>query len=406
MPSELRDRIVALADGNPLFTEELVRMFVDRGVLRFGDGRWELARPVEEVEVPSSIQAVLAARLDGLPAAEKRLAQNAAVVGRIFWDAVLAHLSRQGPSATTDLIRRLRVKELVVPREPSSLTGASEFGFRHVLIRDVAYDSLPKRDRATLHLDVAHWAEGALAERRDEFVELLAAHYLAALRYAEEFASPTDELRDLREATYRHARAAGARATSLYQLEIATVWHRVAIAQAERLGLAPRERAALAEDFNRGATGHAPAEEALAVIVEGIRLVRELPDRTPDDEQLIGRLRAASALYLFNLDRLDKARAVLREGIAALEAGPPSNARGLLLSRLGWTYWRGAVREALPLLRPPLRNERLRAALEATLDEVRLANEELRASRARVVETADAERRGSSATSTTARSSS
>ena len=66
LPAELRDRVVTLADGNPLFTEELVRMFVDRGVLRFGDGRWQLARPVEEVEIPGSIHAVLAARLDGL----------------------------------------------------------------------------------------------------------------------------------------------------------------------------------------------------------------------------------------------------------------------------------------------------------------------------------------------------
>ncbi|MDQ3880298.1 MAG: AAA family ATPase, partial [Chloroflexota bacterium] len=68
LPVELRDRIVALADGNPLFTEELIRMLMDRGVLRYVDGGWRLARPVDEVEVPGSIQAVLAARLDALPA--------------------------------------------------------------------------------------------------------------------------------------------------------------------------------------------------------------------------------------------------------------------------------------------------------------------------------------------------
>ncbi|HEY3524330.1 MAG TPA: hypothetical protein VGK63_11575 [Candidatus Limnocylindrales bacterium] len=121
--------------------------------------------PIDDLEVPGTVQAVLAARLDALPTPEKRLAQNASVVGRIFWDAVVAHLSRQGVPATGDLLRRLRVKELVVPREPSSLAGAAEFGFRHVLIRDVAYDSLPKRDRAALHLDVARWAETELADR-------------------------------------------------------------------------------------------------------------------------------------------------------------------------------------------------------------------------------------------------
>ncbi len=65
LPLELRERVATFADGNPLFTEELVRMFVDRGVVRFSDGRWELARPLDEIEVPTSIQAVLAARLDG-----------------------------------------------------------------------------------------------------------------------------------------------------------------------------------------------------------------------------------------------------------------------------------------------------------------------------------------------------
>ena len=93
-----------------------------------------------------------------------KLQQDAAVVGRIFWDALIAHLARQGTSATGELLRRLRVKELVVPRQPSALAGAAEFGFRHVLIRDVAYDSLSKRERAAKHLDVARWAETALAE--------------------------------------------------------------------------------------------------------------------------------------------------------------------------------------------------------------------------------------------------
>ena len=240
LPPELRDRVVTLADGNPLFTEELVRMFVDRGVVRFVDDSWQLARPVEEVEIPGSIQAVLAARLDGLPAAEKRAAQNASVVGRIFWDALIAHLARQGTSDTGELLRRLRVKELVVPRSPSALAGAAEFGFRHVLIRDVAYESLPKRDRAAKHLDVALWAEATMADRQDEMVELLAAHYLAALHYEEEFASADSErLRDLRHKTYAYARRAAARADGVANKESAARWYGVAVEQARTLDLPP-----------------------------------------------------------------------------------------------------------------------------------------------------------------------
>jgi class 3 adenylate cyclase/tetratricopeptide (TPR) repeat protein len=359
VPPAFRDRIVGLAEGNPLFTEELVRMFVDRGVLRFADGTWQLAAPIDEIEVPTSVQAVLAARLDGLPGPEKRLAQHASVVGRIFWDAVLAHVSRQGAPTTRELLRRLRVKELVVPREPSAFAGAAEFGFRHVLIRDVAYESLPKRDRAALHRQVAEWAEAAVSERRDELTELLAAHYLAALRYEEEFAAPGEDLRELREATYHHVRAAGVRATTLYQLDMAARWLSIAIDQARRLGVPARERAALAEEFFNGSTGSASYDESLAVVEEGLAALEALPDPTDEDEQLIGRLRAAAAHGLYTLARVEEARQVLRTGIEALEDRPPSHARALLLSRLGWTYWRaGPVPDALPLLERALAEAR------------------------------------------------
>ena len=201
-------------------------MFVDRGVVRFANGKWELARRLEDVEIPSSIQAVLAARLDTLPAPEKRATQDAAVVGRIFWDALIAHLTRSGPAVVRDTLRRLRIKELVVPREPSMLAGAAEFGFRHVLTRDVAYESLPKRERAAKHLDVARWAEEALADRTEEMVELLASHYLAALRYEEELGGgPTNRLAELRRPTYAYARRAGARLKARVSvLHMSSVW--------------------------------------------------------------------------------------------------------------------------------------------------------------------------------------
>ncbi|HEV8053740.1 MAG TPA: AAA family ATPase, partial [Candidatus Limnocylindrales bacterium] len=360
LPAALRDRVVTLADGNPLFTEELVRMFVDRGVLRFGDGRWELARPVEEVEIPGSIHGVLAARLDGLPAAEKRVAQDAAVVGRIFWDALIAHLSRQGTSSTGEVLRRLRVKELVVSRQPSSLAGAAEFGFRHVLIRDVAYDSLPKRDRAAKHLDVARWAEETLTDRREEMVELLAAHYLAALRYQEEFAEPDSErMRDLRHKTYTHARGAGIRADGLSNKENAARWFRAAVEQARILDLPARERVAVALEYAEAASGYEPHETVRSVLQEALALgQRRVGDTFPDDQQL-ARVRIHLAFFLYVADDVEAARALLRESIADLEPGPPTHGRAGLRARLGWTYWRaGPLEEAPPILREAIEEAR------------------------------------------------
>ncbi len=360
LPAELRDRVVTLADGNPLFTEELVRMFVDRGVLRFGDGRWQLARPVEEVEIPGSIHAVLAARLDGLPPAEKRAAQNAAVVGRIFWDALISHLSRQGTSATGEVLRRLRVKELVVPRQPSALAGAAEFGFRHVLIRDVAYDSLPKRDRAAKHLDVARWAEETLADRQDEMVELLAAHYLAALRYEEEFAAPeSDRLRDLRHKTYTYARRAGGRADALSNKEHAARWFRVAVEEARILDLPARERAAVAVEYAEAASGHEPHETIRAALEDALALMTALPERTAADEQQAAEIRIHLAFYVYVADEVEASREIVQAGIDALEPGPPTPGRAGLRARLGWTYWRaGPLAAAPPILREAIEEAR------------------------------------------------
>ena len=353
LPPELRDRVVTLADGNPLFTEELVRMFVDRGVVRFVDESWQLARPVEEVEIPGSIQAVLAARLDGLPAAEKRAAQNASVVGRIFWDALIAHLARQGTSDTGELLRRLRVKELVVPRSPSALAGASEFGFRHVLIRDVAYDSLPKRDRAAKHLDVARWAEETMADRQDEMVELLAAHYLAALRYEEEFAAADSQrLRELRTKTYAYARRAAARADGVANKESAARWYGVAVEQARTLGLPALERASLAMDYSAAASGHEPHETIRRIVEEALVLVTGVDPATAGRDRLEARIRVDLAFFRYVANDLAGARAVLLDGLAALEDGPPTWERAALRARLGWTYWRaGPLEEAPAMLR-------------------------------------------------------
>jgi class 3 adenylate cyclase len=353
LPASLRERVVGLAEGNPLFAEELIRMFVDRGVLRPADGIWELARPIEEIEVPSSIQAVLAARLDGLPGDEKRLAQSASVVGRIFWDVLVAHLTRQGPGSTGDLLRRLRVKELVVPRQPSSLADAAEFGFRHVLVRDVAYDSLPKRDRASLHVDVASWAEATLADRIEEFAELIAAHLAAALAYEEELA-PSGEpvsLGPLRELLYAAAVRAARRAAAISALPAAQRWQQVAIDQARQLDLPARERMGLALDYYEDLWHEPGPAVRVAIFSEALGLFESIPDPTNGDRDVRARLLGALAEATYESNRIEDAQAMLREGIAGLKDHPPSRGRSDLERVFGWTLWRtGHPSDAAPFL--------------------------------------------------------
>src|SRR6266540_5939876 len=184
LPRDVLLAVVERAEGNPLFTEEMVRSFMDVGVLRplAGSG-WELAREPTEMELPRSIHGLIATRLDSLPGEEKALLQDAAVIGRFFWPGAVAHLGARDAGEARALLGRLRVKELIVPREPSSFAGEAEFGFRHVLIRDVAYDSLPKALRAAKHEEVARWAEERAGERAPEIAGLLATHHGEAVRY-------------------------------------------------------------------------------------------------------------------------------------------------------------------------------------------------------------------------------
>ena len=360
VPAPLADRITGLAEGNPLFVEEMVRMLVDRGVLRFADGRWELAGGVDQLEIPDSVQAVLAARLDTLPPDEKRVAQDAAVIGRIFWDVVVAHLVGSGRSPTESLIRRLRVKDLVVQRKPSSLANAGEYGFRHVLIRDVAYDSLPKRDRSRLHRDIALWAETELSDRIDEFSELIAGHLAAAVAYEEEFAvGDEDELRAIRQLARDAASRAAQRATDMSQMDSAGRWRKLELDLASKLDVPTREIARLTFAWADVAWETIEPAEREAVLAPAIAELEELDDRTADDDQLLAQLRDHRSNALYDAGDVEGARRLARDGIAALEPGPPTSGRALLLGRLGWTYWRaGPIEDSLPLLERALAEAR------------------------------------------------
>jgi predicted ATPase len=192
---------------------------------------------------------LLAARLDSLPPEEKTALQDAAVVGRTFWLGAVQRLSERTPQKTREALSRLRTKEIVLLREPPTFSGEFELAFRHVLIRDVAYDSLPKSLRADKHVQVATWIEKHAGERREEIAELLATHYVQARRYLDELGDTDGRLADVERQAYRWAKAAGERALGLWQQREAVRWFRAALDLGERIGLSRRELAALWESY-------------------------------------------------------------------------------------------------------------------------------------------------------------
>jgi DNA-binding SARP family transcriptional activator len=160
-PPAVRERVVARAEGNPFFAEEIANHLRDRGVRSAGDE-----------PLPTTVRAVLAARVDALPPDEKRTLQDAAVVGRSFWVSSL-----EATGADPAALRGLEERGLVVTRPTSSLPGQTELWIRHALICEVAYRSIPDAQRRAVHAGVGEWIARLASDRREEFVDLVAHHF-------------------------------------------------------------------------------------------------------------------------------------------------------------------------------------------------------------------------------------
>ena len=177
LPPDLLSGLVQRSGGNPLFLEESIGMLVESGAIEDVDGRWRIMRPHEIEDVPSAIRRLIAARLDGLPSDEKRILQDASVAGEAVWLGLLEHLS-QGTDRRSAL-RALQARDLLRRAKRRTIPGEAEYVFKHVLIRDVAYDSIPRAERARTHLEIAGWLR---AHTAPEDPVAVAHHYESAWR--------------------------------------------------------------------------------------------------------------------------------------------------------------------------------------------------------------------------------
>jgi len=196
LPPSVRATILERAEGNPFYIEEIVRRLIDEGaVVRTGD-RWLATETAATIEIPDTVQGVLAARIDLLDPEDKLVVQAAAVVGRAFWPGPIAELTGLERSVIDERLRHAEDRELVRSKFGSTIAGEREYLFKHILTRDVAYGSLPRRDRAQAHRQVADWLQRSAGERVTEFAELLAYHLGTAANLAAEAGTLDAELRD------------------------------------------------------------------------------------------------------------------------------------------------------------------------------------------------------------------
>src|SRR5579885_1661704 len=186
LPQELRQQVLGRAQGIPLYAVETVRMLLDRGLLVQDGPVYRPTGEIEALEIPESLHALAAARLDGLPSEERQLVQEACVLGKSFTKQALAALTGRDEEAIEPLLAGLVRKEVLSlqadPRQPER----GQYGFLQELLRQVAYETLPKRDRKAKHLAAAAALEHSFELADQEVPEVIAAHLLAAAEAAPE----------------------------------------------------------------------------------------------------------------------------------------------------------------------------------------------------------------------------
>jgi len=197
-PPELRALILESAEGNPFHIQEVLGMLIDDGVIVADADGWHVdhARLVQ-AKVPPTLIAVLQARLDALPSAEKQALQHESVVGSVFWDEALRVVAPRSIDALDMLVRR----ELINAHVESTFEGVREYEFKHHLLHQVTYDTVLKAAKRDLHKRTADWLVGVTGARIGEHLGLIADHY----ERAGEAASAVTYLRRAAEAAYATA---------------------------------------------------------------------------------------------------------------------------------------------------------------------------------------------------------
>ena len=258
LPHELTTQILDRAEGIPLYAVETVRMLLDRGALVQEGSVYRPTGTIEALEVPETLHALIAARLDGLSSDERRVLQDGAVLGKTFTRQAVAFLSGLSETELEPILASLTRKEVLgVQADPRS-PEHGQFGFLQDLLRRVAYETLSRGDRKAKHLAAAAYLEDAWGEH--EVVEVVASHYLDAYEAAPEAADASE----IRAKAGEQLARAGERAASLGASEEGERY----FAQAAELADDPLRKAELAEQAGRMAWLGARLESARALLEE------------------------------------------------------------------------------------------------------------------------------------------
>ncbi len=184
LANDVTERVLTHSEGVPLYAVETVRMLIDRGLLVREGASYRPSGPLDTLDVPVTLQALITARLDGLSAEERSLLQQAAVIGKAFSKESLSALLGIPNESIDDMMRSLVRKEVITVQSDPRAADRGQYAFLQDLVRTVTYESLSKRDRKDKHLAVAAYLLSTWGSEDVEIVEVVASHYLEAYRLA------------------------------------------------------------------------------------------------------------------------------------------------------------------------------------------------------------------------------
>jgi tetratricopeptide (TPR) repeat protein len=330
LPDDLRAQVIARSEGNPLYIEEFLRLLIDGGHVAKRDDRFVATASLETLVVPASLHALIAARLDSLPAAVKLVLQRGAVVGKVFWPEAIAS---QGPTdgRLEDLLRDAARHDMVSELDERGVGGGRAWTFKHILIRDVAYDAIPKAERSRAHDAFGRWLEGTSAERRDEYADIVVYHAEQAYLLAHELGEPDIQQLGLR--AYSGLMASGIKAKERGDVRASRTFFERALAVSGGIELTTLERLS-----GRGRLAIARFElEPSGDTVDEIRAVASELRSQPPTVVLVDLL-AVLSVQLSDKD-LAAAATLDREAIDVAKALGDPEAIAWAMVRAQWVPW-------------------------------------------------------------------
>ena len=326
LPEELKTSISTRAEGIPLYAVETVRMLLNRGQLELAEGAYRVVGEIGALAVPETLHALVASRIDGLEAGERRLVQDASVLGKTFVLEALASVSGQSTDKIEPTLQALTRKEILFLEADPRSAERGQYGFLQDLVRRVAYETLARRDRKARHLAAGEFFETSWGGREQEVVEVVASHYLTAL----DLEPDAEDAQTLRTKVRETLSRAGERAASLG----ATAEAAASFGRAAELAEGPLDQARLLRKAGNAHRAFGDTAVATDQFVTAIALFEEA-----GDAHAAARTSADLAGVEFSTGRLADAIERMERAYGVLEGEEPDEDLAFFLSQLARAHY-------------------------------------------------------------------